>query len=193
MKNRGFPGVEIRKVEMGAYNEDVMKGKGKVRAEEYKQLHLYTAIGKIEKEDLNLAACAHLYASDRNSLFIIRNAVPGWEEDEFASMASLSHTVVFHVDGDELRFEDEWRDRSERGDGRGGGKEAGYEAFGGRREDRKWFCQEAWTGRSGGGRGMHESRIWSPGGVLVATTLQEGVVRRVMDPSKDNSRNGSLL
>jgi len=61
-------------------------------------------------------------------------------------MGSLSHSVVFHVLSEELLF---------RGDG----------------ED-EWWIQEAWTPRSGQGRGMHESWIWSPKGVHVATTWQ---------------------
>ena len=78
--------------------------------------------------DYNLHACAYLYASDRNSVFLISNAV-GYG-DEVGSMASLSHSVVFHVSSKDLVLKD-W----------------------------EWWCQEAWTPRSEGGRGVHESRI----------------------------------
>jgi acyl-CoA thioesterase len=71
-------------------------------------------------------------------------------------MGSLSHSVVFHVPTSELLFKGENEE--------GGNSE--------------WYIQEAWTPRSGQGRGMHESRIWSPSGKHVASTWQEGLVRR---------------
>lgn len=44
--------------------------------------------------------------------------------------------------------------------------------------NRKWFVQESWTSRAGGGRGLHHSRLWDPDtGVHIATTLQDGLVR----------------
>ena len=42
----------------------------------------------------------------------------------------------------------------------------------------KWFVQEAWTSNSGENRGCHESRLWDwEGGQVVATTLQDGMMR----------------
>jgi hypothetical protein len=170
VQERVFPGTEIRKVDMGAFNNTLDRegGGGEKRGmrkspEEYRQLNFYRIIGEagVDRE-WNLDACAHLYASDRNSMFLIPNAVVEWGDEEVVSMASLSHTVIFHVDG---------RDLSMHGDGK-----------------KKWYCQEAWTSRSGNGRGLHDSRIWSPNGVLVATTLQEGVLRRAGDVKKDRSR-----
>ena len=72
--------------------------------------------------------------------------------DGFGRMASLSHTVVFHVGAESLLMADE-KDR------------------------KRWFCQEAWTERSGDGRGLHTSRLWDERGVHVGTTLQDGMVR----------------
>lgn len=51
--------------------------------------------------------------------------------DEVGSMASLYHSVVFHASSKELAVKDE-----------------------------EWWCQEAWTPRSEGGRGIYESQIW---------------------------------
>lgn len=116
----------------------------------YRQLQYYHVIGHIAREDVNLHACAHLYASDRNSMFLVTRALG--IGDEFGRMASLSHTVVLHVGAEGLRMVD--------GDGR-----------------ERWFVQEAWTERTGGGRGMHNSRLWDESGVHVASTLQDGMVR----------------
>jgi hypothetical protein len=164
----GFPGVEIRKVDMSVYNDGVIE-EGKTG--EWRQLCFYrlrfdededldvraicNAATENPKdadgEDLNLDTCAHMYASDRNSLFLIQRALGFYEHA--VNMASLSHTVVFHGPTQHLRM----RDR----DGR-----------------RKWFLQEAWTSNSGANRGCHESRLWDwEEGRIVATTLQDGMVR----------------
>lgn len=45
-------------------------------------------------------------------------------------------------------------------------------------EKEGWWVAEAWSPRSGQGRGVHESRLWSPRGVHVASTWQEGLIRR---------------
>lgn len=115
--------------------------------EDWRQLSYYRPIGKLPLDQPNLHACLHLYASDRNSLFMISNAV-GFG-DEVGSMGSLSHSVVFHVSSQDLL--------SLEGD---------------------WWCQEAWTPRSEGGRGMHESRIWNSKKIHIASTWQDGLVRK---------------
>jgi hypothetical protein len=110
-----FPGLDVRKVDMSSYN----KNKSPT---EYRQLAYYRPIGTIPPTLYNLHACAHLYASDRNSLFIISNAL-GFQE-EVGTMGSLSHSVVFHVSSKELVLKDgEWWCQESRtprsGDGRG--------------------------------------------------------------------------
>jgi acyl-CoA thioesterase len=139
-EHKTFPGLEIRRADCGAYNA------GK-RAEEYRQLHYYRLVGDVSRREPNLHAAAHLYASDRNGLFLISNAV-GFA-DRLAKIASLGHSVIFHTDAEGMLLE---------GNG--------------------WWTQEAWTPRSGGGRGVHESKLWSPNGVDVATTLQDGLVTK---------------
>ncbi|CBX93885.1 hypothetical protein IAQ61_003765 [Plenodomus lingam] len=134
--------------------------------------------------EANLHACAHLYASDRNSLFIIPNHVDRGRD--FTRMASLSHTVMFHVGIRDLFMLAEPRINHANADptlwedgstplcniGGLGGKQ------GGDADGRKWFVQEAWMTRVTGGRGLHTSRMWDyDRGVHVATTFQDGLVR----------------
>lgn len=115
-----------------------------------RQLYFYRLIGSLPADDINLHACAHLYASDRNSLFIVMNNLDVGEI--FTHAASLSHTVVFHSGAKDILMT-------------GGGG------------DRLWFCKEDWTTRAAGGRGIHQSRIVGPNGEHVASSWQEGVVR----------------
>ena len=48
----------------------------------------------------------------------------------------------------------------------------------------RWFCQEAWTGGSRHGRGVHESRMWREDGLHVASSIQDGMVRLKRDDGK---------
>jgi hypothetical protein len=83
-----------------------------------------------------------------------------------AKMGSLSHNVVFHVNGGELLSRD--GEDGTRGEVKGEGKEG-------------WFCQEAWTSRSGGGRGTHESRIWDWRARHIVSSWQDGLVMKGVD------------
>jgi Thioesterase-like superfamily len=125
--------------------------------------------------EANLHACAHLYASDRNSLFIIPNHLD--LGDKFTRMASLSHTVIFHVDADQLFFPNEPTDKPPNAapTQMKGNKIANPDP---EAKERKWFMQESWTTRVSGGRGLHTSRLWDPErGVHLATIVQDGLVR----------------
>jgi acyl-CoA thioesterase len=104
-----------------------------------------------EGEYENLFACAHLYASDKNSLFIIPYALG--RPDNWTTLVSLSLTVIFHQHGNQLRMID--RDSGER----------------------KWFLEEFRTSRSGENRALHETRLWTADGILLATAVQDGLVR----------------
>ena len=140
-----LPGLRTKHVDMQAYNEHRSPL-------DRRQLSYYSAIGPMPPvtANPNLHACAHLYASDRNSLFVISRHLD--INQHVSVMASLSHTVIFHVGVEALSMI---------------GKEG--------TED--WFCQEAWTDRVGDGRGVHNSRIWDGNGRHIATTLQDGLVR----------------
>jgi acyl-CoA thioesterase len=147
----------MRKINMSAHNASKPPLS-------YRQLALYRPLGHLPRSLPNLHACAHLYASDRNSLFLISNAL-GFG-DQVGTMGSLSHSVIFHVRSVELFLI---------GEEEGGGKS-------------EWWVSEAWTPRSGQGRGMHESRIWSPSGVHIASTWQEGLVRKARRVEDEKQR-----
>ena len=130
---------------------------------EYRQLQYYTTIGDLP-EDPNLHACAHLYASDRNSLCLISNAFG--IGDAFTSMGSVSHSVIFHVSADQMMIRN--------------GRDEG------------WFCQEAWTERSGVGRASHNSKIWDAAGRHIATTWQDGMIRMGKDQDEGKWKTGKF-
>jgi len=142
-----FPGLDMRKVDMCLYNASKS-------ATDYRQLIYYRTIGEIPSDKLNLHACAHLYASDRNGMYLIGNALKYGDQTNI--MGSLSHSVVFHVSSKELIMKKE-----------------------------EWWCQESWSARSEGGRGMVESRIINKNGEHVATTWQDGVARKAQRPEDE--------
>lgn len=147
--NDACPGLDTRRADMTPYN--VSRS-----AFDRRQLYYYRIIGSLPPDDANLHACAHLYASDRNSLFIVANhmdVTDRYTEGFRPTMGSLSHTVVFHVPGKDLMM-------TEEGSG-----------------ERRWFCKEDWTTRAAGGRGIHQSRLVGPGGLHVGSSWQEGMVR----------------
>ncbi|KAL3462359.1 thioesterase-like superfamily-domain-containing protein [Aspergillus heterothallicus] len=69
--------------------------------------------------------------------------------DVIGVSGSLNHKIVFHVSPEEMRV-----------------------------DEQGWFVQEMSSSRGGQGRGLVESRIWSPQGVLVATTVQDMLFRK---------------
>ncbi|KAF2645174.1 acyl-CoA thioesteras-like protein [Massarina eburnea CBS 473.64] len=182
-------GLHLRKVHMAKYN----KKRGPL---DRRQLIFYTLRGSLPlptapfppkrqpfslTREANLHACGHLYASDRNSLFIIPNHMS--LVSDYNRMASLSHTVIFHVgiedlimlpeprinhpNADPTAFDDESLPLCNiDGDGKGD------------KDGRKWFVQESWTTRAAGGRGLHTSRMWDYStGIHIATTIQDGLIR----------------
>lgn len=112
-----FPGLVTKKVEMGVYNASRSPL-------ERRQLNFYTAVGDMPlfREEPNVHVAAHLYASDRNSLFGVSRHM-GVAEN-YSRTASLTHTVVLHSTGQMLDLsagkwftQESWTDRF--GDGRG--------------------------------------------------------------------------
>jgi acyl-CoA thioesterase II len=144
--NDKFPGLTMKRVDMSAYNDPR-------EPLERRQLIFYRPIGELPS-DLNLHMCAHLYASDRNSLFIVANhlGVGG----SFSQMGSLTHTVTFHANLKDLRFERNEPPNSSQGN---------------------WFCKEDGTDRASVGRANFHSRVFSPDGVHVMSIVQDGMVR----------------
>lgn len=150
--NDKFPGLQSHKVDMDAFNAPRPPL-------DRRQLMFYRTIGELPPLP-NLHLCAHLYASDRNSLFIVANHFD--VGDVYTQMGSLAHTVVFHSPVEEMMFPPPARAGSVQGD---------------------WCCKEDWTTRIALGRGMFHSRVWSPNGAHVATLMQDGMVRLGQKPS----------
>jgi acyl-CoA thioesterase len=124
--------------------------------------------------EANLHAIAHLYASDRNSLFIIPNHLE--LGDKFTRMASLSHTVIFHVGLDELLMSNELLCTPADVVPTQPNELSKFAPETPR--ERKWFMQESWMTRASEGRGLHMSRLWDyETGLHIASTIQDGLVR----------------
>ncbi|KAJ5301481.1 hypothetical protein N7508_006344 [Penicillium antarcticum] len=169
---RPFPGLDVRKTDMGGFNTSVLV---KGEPERYRQLTQYRLKGSPEadasvkldvvrrKEEAgeydNLYVCAHMYSSDKNSLLLIPRAlgIRAWSE-----MASLTLTVIVHVHGEALRMVD-WG-LADAGAGTG-------------ELPMKWFIQEGWTPRAVENRAVHESFLWGPDGSLVGTSMQDSMLR----------------
>jgi acyl-CoA thioesterase II len=152
--NDKFPGLKTLKANMKAFNEPR-------QPLDRRQLIFYKTIGDMP-DDANLHMCAHLYASDRNSLFIVANHLE--VGDAWTQMGSLAHTVNFLAPVKDLLF-----------------KAARENTPGNPQGD--WFCSEDWTERASVGRGILHSRGWSPDGTHVMTVMQDGMIR-VGEPPK---------
>ncbi|KAL2256872.1 hypothetical protein VTK26DRAFT_997 [Humicola hyalothermophila] len=142
-----FPIAVMHKVDMSAWNE------GRP-VHERRELLLYklrgpavSASGTDETWDANAHVAAHAYIADRNGLLMAANHI-GFGWS-LGRAASLSYSFVMHVNASEAVMRDE--------DG--------------------WWVQEAWFPRNAAGRGIVESKIWSPGGVHVATEYQDGLIQ----------------
>ena len=73
--------------------------------------------------------------------------------DNYSQAASLSHTVILHADAAEMNL------------------------INTKTGEAHWFCQEAWAGGIGHGRGLHQSRMWRDDGLHIASSIQDGMVR----------------
>lgn len=154
--NDKFPGLKTKKADMSAYNKqrDPL---------DRRQLIFYKPIGRLPP-DLNLHMCAHLYASDRNSLFIVANhyEVGG----NFSQMGSLAHTVIFHAPFEDLQLQAETSSVAPQG---------------------VWFCKEDRSDRATVGRALLLSRVFSPNETHVMSIMQDGMIR-VGEPPAGKSR-----
>ncbi|KAI5294611.1 hypothetical protein KEM52_003619 [Ascosphaera acerosa] len=172
-------GIEARKATMAPYAAAVG---AEEHPDRYRQLQFYHLIGLfgaqaeeaesqnssesseldlevIRKNDEagrydNLYICVHLFQSDRNSLFIVPWALG--KVDCIVGMASLSHTVIIHTHGPALRM-------------------VAWDAEGKPRP--KWFTMESRSSKSAENRGLFEARLWGTDGTLVATAVQDGMIR----------------
>ncbi|KAI1822257.1 Thioesterase/thiol ester dehydrase-isomerase [Xylaria intraflava] len=154
-----FPVFEMRKVDLRAYNA------GRP-LHERRELILYrllaplpatasTSVAKAGDEceiggpDAHI--CAHAFGADRNGLLMIGDNV-GFG-NELSRAASLSYSLVVHVDAEEAVMT--------------------YS-----KGDDQWWVLEGCFPRLQAGRGILHSKIWSPRGVHVASEYQDGILRR---------------
>ena len=151
--NEPMLGLDARKVEMGAYNTPLTP-------QDRRQLHFYRIRGDDTGEDINLHACAHIYATDLNSLYVVANHLG--VGDRFTQIGSLMHSVVLHAPQPEDLLMT-----------KGG--------------ERVWFAKEDWPPRAAGGRGMHHCRLIAPGGKHIVTSWQEGMVRLGKDEAAQSA------
>ncbi|ETS79771.1 hypothetical protein PFICI_09624 [Pestalotiopsis fici W106-1] len=148
-----FPIVDMRKVDMTAFNE------GKP-LHERRELLLYRLLAPLPDADPDAHILAHAFEADRNGLLMIGNHVGlGFS---YGRAASLSYSFVVHVNPSDAVMK-----------------------FG---ED-EWWIQEAIFPRVEAGRGIIMSKIWSPGGIHVATEYQDGIIQRQFRPGE---RQGKL-
>lgn len=153
--NDALPGLQMLKAEMDPYNEPR-------HPLDRRQLIFYRPTGELPR-DPNMHLCAHLYASDRNSLFIVANHFD--IGDANTQMGSLAHTVIFHASMDDLWFGPSAVADSKLHD-RGG----------------RWFCREDSSNRVTDGRGLFHSKLLSADGVHVSSILQDGMIRVIKKP-----------
>lgn len=191
-----FPGLQCRKVDMREWN-------AQRHPMERRQLIFYRMIfdrekGESEKEkeeegmnmNMNMQLCAHLYASDRNSLFIVANLFD--LGDLFTNMSSLSHTVIFHAEEGEMRFGSSTSEKTTTTTTTKRTKSPFHKANnddgGGR-----WFCMEVFGSRIHGGRAVHNCRIFNDEGVHIATCMQDGLIRFAGDPQKPTEEELEMM
>nr|POE53243.1 acyl-coenzyme a thioesterase 8 [Quercus suber] len=156
--NDTFPGLQMTKADMSTYNH----GRHPI---DRRQIMFYRAVGTLPKHNANLHLCAHLYASDRNSLFAIVNALDIGNLD--SGISSLTHHVIFHADTNDTDF----------------GEDQGPRLS-------KWFVREDNMSRFASDRGVFNSRVWSPDGKHLMTIIQDGLIR-LPDELRNVLQNGA--
>ncbi|GAB1321034.1 palmitoyl-CoA hydrolase [Madurella fahalii] len=152
-----FPAVEMRKVDMAPHND------GRP-VHERRELLLYRLLKPLPPAggagdgadgwDANAHVVAHAFVADRNGLLMAGNHI-GFGWS-LRRAASLSYTFVMHVGAEQAVI----------------------------RPEDSWWVQEAWFPRTGAGRGIVESKIWSPRGLHVATEYQDGLIQGLEDGEK---------
>lgn len=192
-----FPGLQCRKVDMREWN-------AKRHPMERRQLIFYRMIFDREKEEeeegmgmnmnMNMQLCAHLYASDRNSLFIVANLFD--LGDLWTNMSSLSHTVIFHAEEGEMGFGSASAAKTSKTTSTTTSTKRTKSPFhksnnndgGGR-----WFCMEVFGSRIHGGRAVHNCRIFNDEGIHIATCMQDGLIRFAVDPQKPTEEELEMM
>jgi len=115
---------------------------------ERRELILYRLHKPLPETDTTAHILCHAFEADRNGLIMLGNHL-GYGYN-LGAVASLSYSFYVHVNAREAVMR--------------GGDEGG------------WWVQEVCWPRVSAGRGLMESRIWSPEGVHVASGYQDGII-----------------
>ncbi|QBZ62025.1 hypothetical protein PoMZ_10899 [Pyricularia oryzae] len=159
-----FPAVDMKKVDMTAYNA------GRPLFEQ-RQLILYRILRPLQGTDAvndNAHALVHAYEADRNGLLMAWNAIKF--NSRIKMVTSMSYSFVVHTNLQDAIM----RHESQTLDGKS-----------------EWWLQEVFYTRAANGRVLMEAKIWSPHGVHVATIYQDGMVRAESDDT-DTARQVRL-
>ena len=147
-----FPALDMRKVDMSAYNE------GRPMHER-RELIFYRLLAPLPANDPNAHILVHAYAADRNGLLMTANhAGIGYN---FGRAVSLSYSFVVHVNAADAVMKYGDAEAADAG---------------------QWWLQEACFPRVDVDRGIIMCKMWSPEGVHVATEYQDGIVRPARQP-----------
>ena len=165
--NDNFPGLENTQVDMTAYNKDK-------HPLDRRTLMFYRVIGQLPL-DPNLHRCAHLYESDRNSLFHVANHMD--VGDVYTQMGTLVHTTMFHSTTKNLMF---------------GPSENRNSPMDNASAKGRWFAHEDWFDRTSNGRTLYHGRLLAADGTHVATVVQDGMLRYTKKPDASEQEIATL-
>ncbi|KAK7205285.1 thioesterase-like superfamily-domain-containing protein [Myxozyma melibiosi] len=118
--------------------------------EDRRMYHSYKTILPLPDDDPNMHLAAHIYASDRNSLFTSSRLIN--RVDDINRVVSLSHTIIFYPPSKPSR---------------------GLFV----RADKSWNTMESWTTRSGDGRLSYVGRMYDDEGEMFAEFMQDGLCK----------------
>ncbi|KAK6512103.1 hypothetical protein TWF481_000999 [Arthrobotrys musiformis] len=162
-----YTAVDLRKVDVEEENRSRP-------LHEHRKVQIYKPVGPFPPEEQScLSICTHIYASDRNGMFAV--TAPHNASDNIIHTGSLSHTLIFHANPEKLLFPD---------------TAVGEEGY---FNPSSWTVLEQLGDSASEGRGLIRSRIWSADGVLLASVMQDALIRVRVDngekaAGKDNKR-----
>lgn len=193
LSRKSFPGVELRKVDMSSWNAGREPW-------ERTELLAYRLIvppsptqearddGDVdsdaktegcetdEADEPNLHAALHVFVSDRNGILMAANHL-GFGEG-LGRTCSLTCAYVVHVDAEDCVMRRRGRSAAEGATSPRSSAPVTASPWKGQWDnDGEWWISEVSFPRAAVGRATVLSRIWSPGGVHVATAYQDGSVR----------------
>ncbi|KAK6526810.1 hypothetical protein TWF281_010008 [Arthrobotrys megalospora] len=146
-----YTAVDLRKVDVEEENKSRP-------LHEHRKVQIYKPVGSFPPEEQScLSICTHIYASDRNGMFAVTG--PHNASDNIIHTGSLSHTLIFHANPDKLLFSN----------------------VGEEDNPSSWTVLEQLGDSASEGRGLIRSRIWSADGTLLASVMQDALIRVRVD------------